>query len=103
MSLETRAILLLCATFDPAAAGDCKPLSPREFEQLVRWLQTLQMRPLDLLDADVLDALSQEDLPVAWSRLCSLLERRAALTRSLENWLAKGIWVVGCTEAGYPR
>ena len=49
VSLETRAILLLCATFGPAADEDCKPLSPREFEQLVRWLQTLQMRPLDLL------------------------------------------------------
>lgn len=103
VSLETRAILLLCATFGPAADEDCKPLSPREFEELVRWLQTLQMRPLDLLDTDVLDALSQEDVPVDWSRLCSLLERRAALTRSLEDWLAKGIWIVSCTEAGYPR
>lgn len=102
-SPEARASLLLCASFAQEAPDSPKPLGPREYARFVAWLQTLGLYPGDLLGADGLAALSHDDLPLAWPRLYSLLERTAALKQHLDGWAGKGGWIISYADADYPQ
>lgn len=103
VSPDTRAVLLLYAKLGAAGPDDPEPLKPQEYERFARWLQTVGLRPRDVLDGDALSARPHDDLPVSLPRLHALLDRHAALAAPLDDWMHKGGWVISHVESCYPR
>ena len=91
MTEDTRAVLLLCAALPDEGP---KPLTPTEYERVVRFLQAQGMRPRDLLQSG---PVLPPDLPR--ERLLGLLQREVDLGR----WSRLGIWVLSRADEAYPR
>ena len=105
LSANTQAVLLLTAPLIVGRrdAGAPAPLSAGEYNRLARGLRDRGREPADLLTAD--DALAPDDCPrgIERERIDLLLGRGFLLGQALERWRARGIWVVGRTDAGYPQ
>ena len=105
LSANTQAVLLLTAPLIVGRrdAGAPAPLSAGEYNRLARALRDRGREPADLLAAD--DALAPNDFPrgIERERIDLLLGRGFLLGQALERWRARGIWVVGRTDAGYPQ
>lgn len=103
LSADTEAILLLCGRFGSGRHEDLSPLTPKEYEGLIRWLLERKLRPSDLLDADnaVMSEVIQAKLdPV---RINGLLRRGTALALSMEKWQRSGLWVLSRSDQAYPK
>ncbi|MDJ1171827.1 DNA-processing protein DprA [Roseofilum sp. BLCC_M154] len=103
LSLDTQAILLLCASFGEDRLSFPQPLKLSEYNTLVAWLKENQMRPGSLLTSSGQDKLHNASLhKLDNSRIKTLLERGFLLSLSVEKWTQQGLWIVGRGDPNYP-
>lgn len=104
LSSNAEAILLLTA---PLIAGKIKrpvrPLTLREYRDLVRHLRELEWEPANLLDPGALKELNEAWPKLDVERVHRLLGRGFLLAQALERWSARAIWVVTRADPDYPR
>jgi predicted Rossmann fold nucleotide-binding protein DprA/Smf involved in DNA uptake len=99
---DTQAILLLCAHFGQFHDTEAQPLTLGEYNTLANWLKQEQMRPADLLDADIQKKLLE--VPnLSADRLITLLKRGFTLGLTVEKWMSQGIWVMCRSDEDYPK
>ena len=96
---DTKAILLLCGAFGNKSS--VKPLASREYNAMVRWLVSEEMRPEDLLQEDNADA-AAVGVGIDWARFKALLGRGVQLGFAVEEWNRAGIWVLSRSDEEYP-
>lgn len=103
LSADTQVALLLTAPLivgrQPRSSG---LLKPAEFRRLVERLQGLGAAPGDLLQRDRAPLLATCQAIAGEARLAALLGRAFQLSQAVEHWQARGIWVVGQGDEGYP-
>ena len=103
LSPDTKAILLLTA---PLIAGKSNtripPLTPGEYEKLVRRLKENQASPSDLLKPDADTLKDRCGAAVGKARLAALLGRGFLLSQAVARWQARAIWVVSRADEAYP-
>ncbi len=103
LSLDTQAVLLLCARLGEREESPVKPLTTRQYSSLATWLRERSLRPGDLLRPSgraQLSDLSQND--ANQEQVEQLLDRGTALAIMTERWTNSGIWVVSRGEDAYP-
>ena len=106
LSVNTQAVLLLTAPLIVGGRGapDAPaPLSAGEYDRVAQRLRERGREPADLL-ADA-DRPARDDCPpgIAPDRIDRLLGRGFLLGQAIERWRARGIWVAGRADDGYPR
>src|SRR5689334_4303891 len=101
LSEWTQTALLLCAHFVAAKQKEADPLSPGEFNTLLKNLEGAGLDLPAVLDPKTAAAALQE-LRMAFDldRLERLLGRGFLLSICLEKWAAQGIWICGRTDNG---
>jgi predicted Rossmann fold nucleotide-binding protein DprA/Smf involved in DNA uptake len=98
---DAQAVLLLCANLGQRH-DVAKPLTPKQYSGLAKWLHERSLRPRDLLQ-DGRSALADLDLPeVARDQIERLLDRGAALAVMVERWMSSGIWILSRGDEEYP-
>jgi predicted Rossmann fold nucleotide-binding protein DprA/Smf involved in DNA uptake len=101
---DTQAILLLCAGFGQNRQTEPYPLTLSEYNTLVGWLLENELTPANLLDSNIKKQLSQNPIGTINSeRLNALLERGVMLSLAVEKWTSQGIWILGRSDAQYPK
>ena len=102
---DSKVILLLCGRFGKRSGEDLPgPLTTREYNILVKWLQENEMRPGDLVTLVGCERLQKAtDLRLDISRVKALLERGATLALAMEKWLNKGFWILSRSDGNYPK
>jgi predicted Rossmann fold nucleotide-binding protein DprA/Smf involved in DNA uptake len=101
---DTQAILLLCAGFGQNRQIEPKPLTLSEYNTLVGWLLENELTPANLLDSTLKKRLPQNTIGTLNSnRLSALLERGAMLSLAVEKWTSQGLWILGRSDAQYPK
>ncbi|MDJ1179642.1 DNA-processing protein DprA [Roseofilum sp. BLCC_M91] len=104
LSLDTQAILLLCASFGEDRVSFPQPLKLSEYNAVVGWLKENKMRPGDLLDSMGKEKLQNAAIyKLDNSRIDALLERGFLLSLSVEKWTQQGLWIVGRGDPNYPQ
>ena len=99
---DAQAVLLLCANLGQRH-DVAKPLTPRQYSAVAKWLHERSFRPRDLLQDTGRAALADLDLPeVAKGQVERLLDRGAALGVMVERWTNGGIWIVSRADEEYP-
>lgn len=102
-SQDAQAVLLLCARLGQREENFAKPLSPRQFEALAKWLSQRSLRPGDLLTDRGRGQLAELDVrEISREDVERLLDRGAALALLTESWTNSGLWVLGISDAAYP-
>lgn len=96
---DTKAILLLCGFF--GKSNSVNPLSQREYNALVRWLMSSNLRPKDLLQNEKIGPASIGS-GIYEQRLESLLGRGVQLGFAVEEWQRNGIWIISRSDEDYP-
>jgi len=104
ISANTQAILMLTAPL-MTGGGDktAEILSISDYKRLVKLLRGIDRQPADLLSqsADtIIDACADVINP---DRIRSLLQRGFQLSRAVDRWQTRSIWVVSRADAGYPK
>ena len=99
MSEDAKAILLLCAHFGKDTS--MVPLDLRDYNKVVRWLMSVNLRPADLLNPSRVHELAMET-GLDEARLGALLKRGVKLGFAVEQWNQSGIWVVCRSDPDYP-
>ena len=95
-------VLLLCAKLGQRH-DVAKPLTPKQYSALAKWLRERSLRPRDLLQDTVRTQLADLHLTeVARDQVERLLDRGAALGMMVERWTNSGIWIVGRGDEQYP-
>lgn len=98
-----RVLLLLAARLGQPDAA-IPPLDASELGRTLAWLKRTRLKPVDLLEPELLERLSwAPDAPVPLDRLAGLLRRSALLDAALERWDRSGLWVIGRDDPDYPR
>jgi predicted Rossmann fold nucleotide-binding protein DprA/Smf involved in DNA uptake len=101
---DTQAILLLCASFGQNRQVEPKPLTLVEYNCLTKWLLENYMRPADLLEPTAKEQLQKITIgKLNSNRLLALLERGVMLSFAVEKWINQGLWVLGRSDADYPK
>jgi predicted Rossmann fold nucleotide-binding protein DprA/Smf involved in DNA uptake len=104
MSGDTQAILLLCGRLGQTK-GDAvaKPLTPKQYSVLARWLLGRSMRPANLLSNEGREQLRELQIAGLDSGMVeSLLDRGGALGLMTERWTSRGLWVISRGDSSYP-
>src|SRR5688572_13253352 len=104
LSADTQAVLLLCSRLGDSDGNGTRPLTPRQYGTLARWLRDRSMRPADLLEKSGrarLAELQSADLTV--ETVERLLDRGAALGIVVERWTSRGLWVLSRSDDAYPE
>ncbi len=96
---DTKAIILLCGIFGKDRSVN--PLSQSEYNALVRWLISSEMRPEDLLQKENVAAASMGS-GIDSQRLKTLLGRGVHLGFAVEEWQRNGIWIISRGDTDYP-
>ncbi|MQA89437.1 MAG: DNA-processing protein DprA [Gemmatimonas sp.] len=103
VSPNTQAILLLTA---PLIAGrrapDFKLLSPGEYRQLARRLHDHGRTPADLVRSGSEEVLAECAGPIDLQRLRDLLSRGFLLSRAVDRWHSRSIWLASRADPAYP-
>jgi len=103
LSADTQAVLLLCSRLGQKDENGAKPLTPRQYGALTRWLRERSMRPADLLDNGGRARLAELQSPdLIAETLEKLLDRGAALGIMAERWTSRGLWVLSRSDDAYP-
>lgn len=104
LSPDTQAILLLTGSLGRPRSVPPEPLAPTEYNRLAQRLLARHLRPGDLLQRDGPERLRElgYEPPLA-DRIAGLLERGGALALVAENWMNKGLWLLGRGDEQYPR
>ena len=104
LSADTQAVLLLCGRLGQAEDNGVKPLTPKQYGVLARWLREKSMRPADLLDSQGITELTGSQVPgvVDPGAVVALLGRGAALGMMAERWASRGLWVLSRGDERYP-
>ena len=105
ISPNTQAILLLTAPLIAGRTSDrsVKPLTPKEYRILARFLHENHRQPADLLSSDGEQLLEDFREIIERKRLTHLLSRRFLLGQVVERWQSRAIWVTSRADAQYPR
>lgn len=104
ISPTTQATLLLTARIGTTGGIEHQPLDLREWNVLAHWLDGRGLRPEDLIQGDADAILSDwEESKIDRERLFRLLDRGPTLALSVERWANAGIWIMGRSDAGYPK
>ncbi len=100
---DTQAVLLLCSNLGLRDNNGVKPLTPKKYGVLTRWLRERSMRPADLLDHAGRARLEElQSTELAPETLGQLLDRGAALGIMAERWTSRGLWVLSRSDEAYP-
>lgn len=103
LSADTQAVLLLCSRLGQRDENGAKPLTPRQYGTLARWLRERSMRPADLLENAGRARLAELQSPdLAPETVERLLDRGAALGIMVERWTSRGLWVLSRSDDAYP-
>ncbi len=97
---DTKATLLLCIHLKSNSSFN--PLSLTEYNKLVRWLFSQNLRPKDVLDSNVLKE-SSDAVLIPYKRLEYLTGRGIQLAIELEEWNRYGIWIISRGDDDYPK
>jgi hypothetical protein len=80
LSVDTEVVLLLCGRFGGEKQEPHAPLSPREYGELAKWLNSRNLRPSDLMGPGAADQLaSAHEAKLERKRLEFLLGRGTAM------------------------
>ncbi len=80
LSADTEVVLLLCGRFGGEKQEPHAPLSPREYGELAKWLNSRNLRPSDLMGPGAADQLaSAHEAKLERKRLEFLLGRGTAM------------------------
>ena len=101
VTTQTRVLLLLTARL--GQAEDASPLDRSGLDRLCAWLKRSRLKPVDLLEPELLERLSWAPGAPPLDRLASLLNRSALLDAALDRWKRSGLWVMGRDDPDYPR
>lgn len=108
LSPDAQALALLCSYLalpSRRSAGDPKPLSPREWNDLAKkiWASSLK-QPSALLRLGEAELRSDLNLEQAESnRIAQLLSRGTQLAIEIERLSSLGIWILTRADEAYPR
>ncbi|MEM7590267.1 MAG: DNA-processing protein DprA [Cyanobacteria bacterium P01_A01_bin.83] len=104
ISSNTKAMLLLCASFGQKRTVEPKPLTLGEYNDLASWLRDHSLIPEDLLDNIIQQKIAQLQInKLESSRLLALLARGMMLSLALEKWTNQGLWILGRGDQDYPK
>ncbi len=103
ISADSQAILLLCSHLGLSSGSESVPLTLKDWNPLAKKLQSLSLRPADLLGR------SAEDLKTLLSiegeeaeRFTRLLQRSGSLAIEMERLASLGIYALTRADADYP-
>src|SRR6266850_1210299 len=104
ISGNTKATLLLCSRLGQTGDNNgAKPLSPKQYGILARWLRERSMKPADLLSNEGRAQLRELQTAVLDRGIVeSLLDRGVALGLMAERWTSRGLWVMSRGDSNYP-
>src|SRR5712691_3485757 len=102
ISDDSKATLLLCGHFFAQQQEGPKPLAPREFNDVARWLGRSSLGPGALFDSSLRSNFAAET-GISESRIGALIGRGGALALAMERWGSRGIWVVTRLDGSYPK
>lgn len=104
ISPDSLALLLLCSHLGLPSKPDPEPLKLREWNAIARKLQSLSLRPGDLLGWSASDLETQLSMTEAEAaRLARLMERSGALAIALERLESLGIRPLTRADNEYPQ
>lgn len=101
---DTEAVLLLCGRFGGEKQDAYRPLSPREYGEMAKWLNGRNLRPSDLMTDVGRDALANvQEARMERKRIEFLLGRGTAMALALERWARGGLWVISRGDVEFPK
>ncbi len=103
MTITTQTRVLLLLTAHLGQAEDAAPLDRSGLDRLCAWLKRSRLKPVDLLEPELLERLSWAPGAPPLDRLASLLNRSAVLDAVLDRWERSRLWVMGRDDPDYPR
>lgn len=103
ISLDSQAILLLCSHIGLSSNSDYSSLTLKEWNPLAKRLQSISMRPGDLLGLTSEEIQNQLGINLEEAeRYCHLLQRSGSLAIELERLASLGIHVLTRADQEYP-
>jgi predicted Rossmann fold nucleotide-binding protein DprA/Smf involved in DNA uptake len=104
ISPDAQTLLLLCSQLGLLPEPEFPLLTLREWNPIARKLQSLSLRPADLLNLTQVDLQSQLELSMELAtRITQLMERSGALAISLERLESLGISPLTRADSDYPE
>lgn len=103
VSADSQSILLLCSHLGLSSDPEYAPLTLKDWNPLAKKLQSLSMRPADLLNLDY-DGI-KETLAISEQeaeRIAHLLQRSGSLSIGLERLASLGVLAITRADADYP-
>jgi DNA processing protein len=103
ISIDSQAILSLCSHLGLSSTSEYSPFSLKEWNILARRIQSLSIRPGDILDfnhIEIHDQLEADDKNA--ERISFLLQRNGSLAIELERLESLGISVLTRADHDYP-